>query len=173
MNTGQSLFSIAALLFLSLIILRVNNSILTTDSVMYDSKFGLLATSIATSIIEKAISRPFDENTLDSTDVSITSPTFFSSTLGPEGSESPDFPDDFDDFNGYTQKDTFFNSLVFTSSCKVFYINPANLEVQSSTRTWHKRLTVTVTWKQNDENTGVTTDSIKHSTIYSYWYFAL
>ena len=54
MNTGQSLLSIGALFLLSLTVLRVNNSILTTDSVMQDTKFGILATSLATSLIEQA-----------------------------------------------------------------------------------------------------------------------
>ena len=47
MNTGQSLFSIGALLLLSLTVLRVNNSILITDGILQDSKLGVLATSIA------------------------------------------------------------------------------------------------------------------------------
>jgi len=53
MNTGQSLFSIGAILLLSLTILRVNNSILITDSIMQDSKLGVLAISLAINIIGK------------------------------------------------------------------------------------------------------------------------
>ena len=63
MNTGQSLFSIGALLLLSLTVLRVNNNILLTDEVLYDSKFGIIANSIATSIIEKATTKFFDAKT--------------------------------------------------------------------------------------------------------------
>ena len=60
MNTGQSLFSIGALLLLSVSILRVNNSILTTDTIMQDSKLGVLGISIATSLIEEANRKAFD-----------------------------------------------------------------------------------------------------------------
>ncbi len=71
MNTGQQLFSIAALLLLSLTILRVNNTILYSDEVMNNSKFAMMANSIATSLMEKASgvrsegqSMHFDENTI-------------------------------------------------------------------------------------------------------------
>ena len=65
MNTGQSLLSIGALLLLSVTVLRVNNNILTTDTVIQDSKFGILATSLATSVIEKANKKAFDANTAE------------------------------------------------------------------------------------------------------------
>ena len=45
MSTGQTLFSIGALLILSLTILKMNNFLLANDSVMQDSKLGLLAVS--------------------------------------------------------------------------------------------------------------------------------
>ena len=57
MNTGQSLFTIGALLLLSLTVLRVNNSILVTDNILQDSKLGVLATSVATSLMEEAQAR--------------------------------------------------------------------------------------------------------------------
>ncbi|MCH7516480.1 MAG: hypothetical protein IIB08_05075, partial [Bacteroidetes bacterium] len=65
MNTGQSLLSIGALLILSLTILRVNNSILTTDSIMQDSKLGILSISLATSLIEEASKKAFDAASAD------------------------------------------------------------------------------------------------------------
>ena len=65
MNTGQSLFSIGALLILSLTVLKMNNFILANDSVMQDSKLGILAVSLATSLIEEASKKSFDANTVD------------------------------------------------------------------------------------------------------------
>jgi len=158
MNTGQSLFSIGALLLLSLTVLRVNNNILMTDTIMYDSKFGIIANSIATSLIEKASEKFFDGLTL---------------ALGPgPGETNPENFNDFDDFNNYTQEDTFFTSLVFYSNCTVAYVDPSvNLDNIVSTQKWHKKLTVSVTWRQSGEMTGSVADTVKHSTIYSYWYF--
>ena len=172
MNTGQSLFAIGALLLLSLTVLRVNNNILLTDSMLIDSKFGIIANSIATSMIESATEKFFDTNTKEG-------PCAQSALTYPpnkEGSETnPSNFDDFDDFNNYTQTDTA-NSMVFYSRCIVSYIDPSpenlgSLNNNVSTRTWNKKLTVYVTWRMNDQTIGFSADTIKQSTIYSYWYF--
>ncbi len=63
MNTGQMMLTIGALILLSLVVLRVNNGFLNTNSVLIDSKLGVLATSVATSIIEEATGKAFDEKT--------------------------------------------------------------------------------------------------------------
>jgi len=172
MNTGQSLFAIGALMLLSLTILRVNNNILLTDSIMYDSKFGLIANSIATSLIESATEKYFDANTREG-------PCLQSALTYPltkeSGETNPANFDDFDDFNNYPQTDTV-SSAVFYSRCEVSYVNPnpflANsLNKNVSTRQWHKKLTVYVTWRMNGQNIGFSADTIKQSTIYSYWFF--
>ncbi len=169
MNTGQSLFSIGALLLLSLTVLRVNNNILLTDEVLYDSKFGIIANSIATSIIEKATTKFFDANTATGP---VASTSNLSLNLGPDINETTiDRFNDFDDFNTYTNKDTFFTNLIFDYRCEVCYINTNNLDVPSGTPTWHKKLTVFVTWNQNGKSTSVSADTIKQSVVYSYWYF--
>ena len=169
MNTGQSLFSIGALLLLSLTVLRVNNNILLTDEVLYDSKFGIIANSIATSIIEKATTKFFDAKTATGP---VASPNDLTLILGPNiGETNPDNFNDFDDFNNYTDQDTFFTNLIYDYRCEVSYVNTNNLDIASLTPTWHKKLTVFVTWSQNGEKTGVAADTIKQSVIYSYWYF--
>jgi len=172
MNTGQSLFSIGALLLLSLTVLRVNNNILYTDTVLYDSKFGIIANSIATSMIEKAHEKFFDAKTAEGPVANLSELTL---PLGPgTGETNPDNFNDFDDFNNYTQNDTFFTSLVFYSKCNVVYVNPSipnGLDNKVNTQTWHKKLTVSVTWRQNDQTTSFAVDTIKQSSIYSYWYF--
>jgi hypothetical protein len=47
---------------------------------------------------------------------------------------------------------------------KVEYVNPSNPDVASAVRTWHKKLTVTVTSPDMK-------DTIRTRYIYSYWYF--
>lgn len=172
MNTGQSLFSIGALLILSLTILRVNNNILFTDGVMYDSKFGIIANSIAISLIEKATTKFFDTNT---TTGPVDFPSDLTLHLGPgTGETNPDNFNDFDDFNGWEQTDVFDpdSALKFYSRCEVSYVNPSvSLDNSVNKQTWHKKLTVFVTWRQSDKLTGVVADTIKQSIIYSYWYF--
>ena len=170
MNTGESLFAIGALLLLSLTILRVNNNIILTDSMMYDSKFGIIANSVATSLIEKATQENFDQITVTG---SISNQALLTLNLGPEGGETgPDIFNDFDDYDDWEQQDTFFNSLVFHSKCKIEYVDPA-ISLQSSVnyQTWHKKITVNVWWDENGKVIGHSQDTIRHSTIYSYWYF--
>ena len=179
MNTGQSLFSIAALLLLSLTVLRVNNNILYSDEVLYDSKYAMMANSIATSILEKAgrtrtngQSMNFDENT-------ILSQLFDSTQLTPatlltteSGEVTEDQFDDFDDYNGYTQEDVYYGSVTFYSRCEVCYIMPNNPDVKLNNFSWHKKLSVSVTWRQNNKPIGFVIDTVKQSTIYSYWWYA-
>ncbi|HLG31724.1 MAG TPA: hypothetical protein VI362_01695 [Ignavibacteriaceae bacterium] len=164
MNTGQSLLSIVALLLLSLTVLRVNNGILTSDSVMMNSKFGVLATSLATSLIEKASKKAFDANSAEDAVSNLTQLTP-PNGLGPASGETPpDDCNDFDDFNGYTEHVANLPSAEFDMSCEVKYVNPNNLDGVSTTATWHKRMTVTVTSPSSP-------DTIRLSTVYSYWYF--
>jgi len=161
------LITIGALLLLSLVILRVNRGFLNTDSVLLDSKLGVLATSVATSLMEEANSKAFDQNT---DTVSVNSLTSLSSTLGPESGETyPNF-NDFDDFNGLHIIDSTMPSAKFIVDCKVEYVTPSNPDSAVGNRTWHKKLTVEVSSPsllgQDDKP-----DTLRMSTIYSYWYF--
>lgn len=178
MTTGQSMMSIGALLLLSITVLRVNNTILYSDSVLYDSKFAIMANSIATSIIEKAgrirpngQSMHFDEKTILTQLTDSTKLTSYNA-LGKEGEISEDLFNDFDDYNGYTQEDDHYGSVTFYSKCEVCYVMPSNSDVKLNKTSWHKKLSVAVTWRQNDQAIGFVTDTIKQSTILSYWWYA-
>jgi len=160
MNTGQMLITMAALMLLSLVVLRVNKGFLSTNTVMMESKFGVLGVSLATSMIEEANGKAFDQNTDSNT---VTSTTMLSS-LGPESGEVYPNYNDFDDFNGLVKIDSTLPSAIFKIACNVDYVNPANPEVASGSKTWHKKITVTVTSESME-------DTVKMSTIYSYFYF--
>jgi MSHA pilin protein MshD len=175
MNTGQMLITIGAIFILSVVILRVNTNLLITDNVIDKSKVNLLAVSIATSCIEEATSKAFDENSVSS---AITDSTGFSSTLGKETGEVYPLFDDFDDYNSF-QTNPKLDSiefetgkfLVFQTFCKVNYVPFANPNSTTSNKTWSKRMTVLVTSDAMlDEELGVQ-DTITMSTIYSYWFF--
>ncbi len=162
MNTGQTLLSIGALLLLSLSILRVNNGILSSDSVLQDSKIGVLATSVATSLIEEANRKMFDavsENGAISKVNALTSPH----ALGPDGGETPDTYNDFDDYNGYVKKDTIFD-IDFLMACSVNYVEPTNVDGFKMKKTWHKKITVNIT-------SSFISDTLQFSSVYSYWFF--
>lgn len=168
MNTGQMMITLGALALLSLVILRVNNGFLNTSSILLDSKLGVLATSIGTSVIEEATGKAFDETTVSSSVEalsSLTSPT----DLGTKTETYPDF-DDFDDFNGLSIIDKTIPAAEFHIDCEVVYISDSDLDGKSSIRTWHKKIIVKVSspsMYDYEENP----DTVVMSAIYSYWYF--
>lgn len=163
MNTGESLITIAAMMLLALTVLRVNNNLLSTDTVLLETKFGVLAVSLATSIMEEANKKPFDEAGVDDAISNINVLTV-PAALGPSSGETYTNFDDFDDFNGFTKHISNLPSAEFDVSCQVCYINPASPDLKSNTRTWHKKITVNVTSPSS-------TDTFRLSSIYSYWYF--
>lgn len=162
MNTGQSLLSIGAMMLLSILLLRVNDNFTTTDTVLQDSKLGILATSIATSQIEEISRLAFDECT-DSNSTNNLADLTPAASLGPEAGETYPYYDDIDDYNGFTKTDTSMTA-VFNIACKVEYVSSASPDAASAVPTWNKKITIMVTSPSM-------TDTIRASTIYSYWYF--
>jgi MSHA pilin protein MshD len=165
MNTGQSLFSIGALLILSLTVLKMNNFILANDTVMQDSKLGILAVSLATSLIEEASKKSFDANTVEN-EVSACS-LLTNYPLGRGTGEIEDSSitfNDFDDYDGYEYHYDYLPSAEYDLKCSVYYVSPSNPEVKVGYRTWHKKMDIIVSSESMS-------DTVKMSTVYSYWHF--
>lgn len=162
MNTGQMMLGVGAMVLLSIVVLRVNNSFLLTNSAMMESKFDILASSLAQSVIEEAENKHFDKYSIGNpiTDVSSFTPV---DSLGPDSEVYSEY-NDFDDFNGYTRDVTNLPSANFHISCTVNYVNPANPDVISNSKQWSKKITVTVSSISSQ-------DTIKIASIFSYWYF--
>ena len=166
MNTGQMLLTLGALVLLSTLTLRVNTSQLTTQETMQNTKFGVLAISLATSIMEEASEKAFDESTVDDWVDNInllTSKNKFGADTG-ENPDSSNTFDDFDDFDGYSIVDSTMPSAVFNISCIVDYVDPDDADFLTITSTWHKQLTIKVTSPSM-------ADSIEMTKIFSYWKF--
>ncbi|MCX7797192.1 MAG: hypothetical protein N2249_01035 [Melioribacter sp.] len=176
MNTGQMLLTIGAIFLLSTVILTVNRGLLTTNTTMIDNRYGIMATSLGTSMIERAISKAFDENS-DTTEVTSTSQLTLPNNLGLDSGENRNDPnrfDDFDDFNCYRtvplldslilDPNDLTKKIFFKTFCRVDYVDQNNPNTVSTTRTWHKRIQVIVT-------SDAMKDTIRMSTVYSYWRF--
>jgi len=155
--------SMGAMVLLSTITLRVNTSNLMNETIRDEAQYGVLATSIATSIIEEATSKSFDESS-DSTSVSSLNELTLAGILGPESGETDSTFDDFDDYNGFTKRDSTMPSAIFDVSCEVVYIHKSNLKVKSNSQQWHKKINVTV-------SSPFSQDTFKTSSIFSYWHF--
>ena len=173
MNTGHSMMAAGAMMLLAISILGINNKFLNTTSVLYNTKFGVLAISLGTSIIEEANGKAFD---LAGSSDAITSVTQLTapSSLGPASGEFYPYFNDFDDFNNFHKSDTIKidqkNFAVFDIDCKVHYVSEADPSLISSVKTWHKRIDVSVT-SPSMRNANNQQDSIKLSSVYSYWHF--
>jgi hypothetical protein len=165
MNTGQMIMALGAMLLLSVIMLRVNTANLTNETIRDDAQYGVLATSIATSIIEEAQSKAFDEKT---DTMNVTALTQLTSVLGPETGETESTFDDFDDYNNFTKRDSTMPSAIFDISCQVVYVDPGNIEGSTSNRTWNKKLIVTITRPISADSSVL---ALRTASIFSYWYF--
>jgi len=184
MNTGQMMLTICAMFLLSMTILTVSRGTLSTNSTMVDSRYDILAVAVATSIIEDATGLAFDNNTASAAITSLNSLTAVAS-LGKETGEAASNPagfNDFDDYNVYkdttnAKKDTITvqgqtgKRIIFKTVCKVDYVSANNPSATSASRTWHKRLRLFVYNPEIRDPITRKTDTVKISTVFSYWYF--
>lgn len=155
--------TVGAMLLLSILILRVNNTFLTTSTAFMDTKFDILATSIATSEMEEISKLAFDQYTASNPATSISQLTA-PGNLGPESGEIPSTFNDIDDFNGFTKIDSTMPSAIFKIRCTVNYVASTTPNVISTLATWNKKITIYVSSISMP-------DTLRLSTIYSYWYF--
>lgn len=166
MNTGQSMLTLLAMMMLTLLSVKMNSSLLQTQETMQNSKFGLAAISLATSVIENANKLAFDEISVDSS-ITTTSALTSIGQLGVDGVEHankpPDF-NDFDDYNNYEYDERTLASAYYHISCRVYYVNPTTPNAAATSQTFHKKLTVSVSSVSMQ-------DTVRINTIFSYWYF--
>ncbi|MCO6473543.1 MAG: hypothetical protein PHW27_07985 [Melioribacteraceae bacterium] len=168
MNTGQMLITIGAMFLLSLTILNVNKGYLNNSTVVMETKFNIMAISLAVSLIEDANGKSFDENTSTAAIIG----TNALSAIGKDSGEyfisrdNNNF-DDFDDYDGLsysTSGDSTLISAVYYISCSVHYAKETQPDRNAGAKTWYKRLDVEVT-------SPTMVDTIRMSTIMSYFYF--
>ena len=183
MNLGQSMMVIAAMALLGFLALSANSSVMDSTEVSNNSEFGVTAVSLATSVIQEAMSKMFDQNVVttgaitDST--ALTPPALLGRDAGEHYRGGANDFNDFDDFNNlfivYTSPldptpDASADTTVivpgirarFWVRCSVQYVNPNNLGQTMSTQTWHKQMVVSVT-------SPTSKDSIAMPSIMSYW----
>lgn len=150
-------------MLLTFTIINTNKSILISGDVINNTKFGVLANSLATSIIEEASGKAFDSKTEDMGIGNVATLTA-SNLLGPESGETYVNFDDFDDYNNLVKVDNTLPSARFTIKCNVYYVQDTAPDTKVTTQSWHKRMDVMVYSESMN-------DTIKMSTIYSYWYY--
>jgi hypothetical protein len=168
MTTMQMFLALGAMILLTILITNVNKNSLYTEDVMYDSNFGITATSIASSIIEDASKKRFDNiYYVDSTAVydpnHFTPAAYLGIDSGEVITDSRTF-NDFDDYDGFSGIDSTMPSAIFNFSSSVNYVNANTPDVSIGTQSFHKKITVKV-WSVSMKDTMVM------SSIFSYWSF--
>ncbi len=173
MGTGQTLLTIGAIMLLGTVILTVNRNLNTNNLVLINSNIGLEEVSLATSVIQEAEGKAFDQHTinnpLNSSQLDSLTPT---GSLGQENGNPNDL-DDFDDYNGLNNQGRLDSIPLSTGEyyvrTRVYYVNANDPTDTSSVPTWNKRIDVTV-WNGNANGT-VNGDVVKMHSVFSYWHF--
>ena len=145
MTGNQMMLSIVAMIFLSMLILNVHSS--TTDKliILYSNESVIEATGIAQAVFEEIQTKAYDEATTTSAakERDLLTPVL---SLGKETGETAhnDF-DDIDDYNNYTLTDTANVMGTFQLAVKVRYAAETAPYDTSSTRTYMKRVDISIT----------------------------
>lgn len=145
MAGNQMMLSIAAMIFLSMLILNVHSS--TTDKliILYSNEAVIEATGIVQAIFEEIQTKAFDEVTTSSAakERDLLTPVV---SLGKDTSEVvyTDF-DDIDDYNDFNVTDTANAMGEFDLAVLVYYVDETSPYDSSGTRTFIKRVDISIT----------------------------
>ena len=179
---AQQLLTIAAIMIFTLFALSANSSQLNQSSTTYFNEAILVAADLGQSLIEEIHSKAFDENTIlgaVDTAVNLTAPNLLSHDSDEglnnyegyaktHGYDASTTFDDVDDYNGFSRDYT--DKLLdnFTTSVKVYYVNPSNPSTISNLSTFAKKVEVTISNPYLTVEEGEIMGNLKISTVITY-----
>lgn len=174
MNTGQTILTIGAFIFLTTIMLNFYQVTANTGDTISRGQDGILATTIAASYLEIAQGLAYDQIT-DSSNVALSNPAALTSPslLGTEaGEDSIGLFNDFDDFNNKEyQKQASGTNRIYRTHFDVYYVSPDNLGAKSSSRTYAKRMDLK-TWRVfPPAESAVNLDTVRTAMVLGYFHF--
>lgn len=144
MNTGQTLLVTVGLLLFTIFVLTVYRTTTSRFAIAIANEAILTGTAISQSMIDEIVQKSFDEKVLSST---ISTPDSLTpvNLLGPDLGEADITTfDDIDDYNGYKRVDSLQRLGNFKVQVKVYYVNPNSPDQKSLSRTFAKKIEVTV-----------------------------
>jgi hypothetical protein len=176
-STNQTLFTIMAFVLFYVLLISFYNILAQSTIGVNNAQAGISALTLATTYQEFAQQLSFDEATIDSFLTnselnSLTAPGNLGVDNPPPAGEPTENTlkafDDIDDLKGYTIVDSTLAGIVGTykTSFDVNYVNPANVNQISATRTFVKRLDIKI-WRINPKSTDTLTSSI----VMGYFHF--
>lgn len=163
MNTGQTILTIIAIVFLGTNVVSVNRTFLQHGIILQQTEIGLFGTSLATSLIEEAQGKAFDKNSLEGLLQTASECTPVDS-LGPESGETREEFNDFDDYNKLRDTIRMKDVDTFIRWASVAYVDSSAPNIPTTYRSFCKRLTVNVRGLAAQ-------DTIRMSYLFSYWSF--
>lgn len=145
MGSQQLILVIGGMMLLGTIALTINNSFTSKTDLEIYNEAAMTGAAIGQSVIDRILTRSFDQRTVGRIFRSPDSLTAVGS-LGPDtGENNVTLYNDVDDFKNYVKYDTMSVLGVFRTRVDVNYVQTANPEVISSSRTFVKRIDVFVT----------------------------
>lgn len=139
----QTFLTIGALALLALTSLRFNSVALENTTVEVENKVYLTAFSLADDLIEEIKQKAFDAATVNFPTTNPKSLTPYYS-LGPSSTEKYPYYNDVDDFNNFIREVDAPHVENYSVSCKVFYVDGDNPDIQTNYQTFYKKAEVTV-----------------------------
>lgn len=135
---------IGATIIFSLILTTANRFMLTNTQRQVGTEVEISAVTLAQDLIEEAKLRPFDASTADG-EIPLQIPDDFTAAPFAQTTITDrSLIDTFEGFNGYTESiDTGLGT--YTIEAEVDYVTEADLNLVTTSRTRHKRLTVSIT----------------------------
>lgn len=148
MSGIQSLLAICAVWLFALVSINFNSSVVHNISIEVENKVYLTAFSLADDMIEEIKQKAFDKRNIGEGGAIVLTPDLSQLTspdsLGREGEVWPYF-DDVDDYNGYSKNVGLPYVETYNVSVDVHYVNGNDPDTNISTRTFYKKVEVTVT----------------------------
>lgn len=177
MGSNNTFLTLAAFVLLSTIMVGFFRNLARSGDSVVDSQSGIAELTLATTYMELAQGLAFDEVTVDSfiTTAQINalkSPGSLGLENPPPSGEPTEAGfgsfDDIDDLNSFVIVDSSFkgSSGVYKTSFAVVYVNPANISQTSGTRTFVKRVDMSI-WRISPP----AVDTLKHSVCIGYFRF--
>jgi len=174
MNTGQTLLTIGAFIFLTTIMLNFYRLVADTGDTIATGQDGILATTIASSYMELVQGMAFD-NVTDSSNVALTNPNALTSPSMLRAEAGEDSLRDFNDFDDFSNRDFVKQAngtnRRYQTHFDVYYVNPANMNQKSSTQTYVKRMDMK-TWRVFPvAASAIEIDTVRNTLVMGYFHF--
>lgn len=180
MNTGQTMITLGALMFLGITVLNMNRSFSDSDVALVHNQYRMEALSLMNTYKEEALTRFFDESCTDLASAKRVNDFTDAGSLGMSVSDGG-VPDDFDDYHNYSLTASGASGVVYKIFFTVDYVSLSGSEiVASASRTYHKRMRIYVTdntaagddplfyhWKNGLKER----DTLSVSLVNSYWFY--